>query len=77
MNGFKMLERLKNMEWVSLAKGAAIAGSGAALTYAGQWASGQDFGLLAPTVAAGLAIAVNFVRKLAAAHDPEINLFSK
>ena len=66
-----MFDRFKNLEWAKLAKGAAIAAAGAALTYAGQWASGQDFGLLAPTVAAALSIAVNFVRKLATAHEAD------
>ena len=60
-----MLERFKKMEWAKLLKGAGIAAAGAALTYATQWASGQDFGFLAPTVAAVLSVAVNFIRKLA------------
>lgn len=58
-----MLDKLKKLEWVSLAKGALIAATGAALTYASQWATSQDFGLLAPTVTALLSVAVNFIRK--------------
>lgn len=50
-------------DWAGLLKGAAIAAAGAALTYASQWASGQDFGVLGPTIAAVLAVAVNAVRK--------------
>lgn len=50
---------------ISVLKGAAIAGAGAALTYVTQWASGSDFGAAGPVVAAVLAVAVNFFRKLA------------
>jgi|GEM_PF-3616091 hypothetical protein len=47
---------------VSLAKGAGVAAIGAALTYVSQWASGQDFGSLAPLVTALLAVVTNAVR---------------
>jgi hypothetical protein len=69
-----MLNKLKNMEWASVAKGALIAGTGAALAYASQWASGQDFGLLAPAVTAGFSLAIQFVRKLTDA-PKDISIF--
>lgn len=49
----------------SVLKGAAVAAVGAVLTYASQWATGQDFGLYQPIVAAGLAVAANIFRKWA------------
>jgi len=49
----------------SVLKGAAIAAIGAVLTYASQWATGQDFGPYQPIVAAGLAVAANVFRKWA------------
>lgn len=49
----------------SVARGAAVAAAGAALTYLTQWVSGQDFGVYTPLVAAGLAVLTNVVRKLA------------
>lgn len=49
----------------SVLKGAAIAAIGAVLTYASQWATGQDFGVYGPMVAAVLAVATNAFRKWA------------
>lgn len=43
--------------------GAAIAGAGAALYYAIDWASGFDFGDWGPVVSGLLAVAVNALRK--------------
>lgn len=44
--------------------GAGLAAVGAALTYLGEYASGSDLGQLKPVVTAGLAVLVNYVRKL-------------
>ena len=66
------MDRLRNMDWSKVVKGALIASAGCALTYLSQWASGSDFGALAPIVTAVLAVVVNFVRKLeSAGHDAE------
>ena len=46
-----------------LGKGMLIALAGAALTYGSEWVSGTDFGVWTPIVAAGWAVAANFVRK--------------
>lgn len=46
-----------------LGKGLLIACAGAALTYGSEWVSGTDFGVWTPIVAAGWAVAANFVRK--------------
>lgn len=54
-----------NIDWQSVAKGAAVAAVGAVLTYASQWATGQDFGPYQPIIAAGLAVAANIFRKWA------------
>lgn len=63
------LNRLKNIPWVKIAKGAAIAGAGAVLTYLSQELSGHDFGDLQPVVAAVLAVLVNIVRKYLAGEE--------
>jgi len=63
---------LTNAKFISLAKGAGIAIVGALLTYATQVLSGQDLGLWGPIVAAGLAVAANFVRLLAQTPEPEL-----
>ena len=52
-----------NEEVKSVLKGAAVAAIGAILTYASQWATGQDFGPYQPIIAAGLAVAANIFRK--------------
>ncbi len=49
----------------SVLKGAAVAGVGAILTYASQWATGQDFGPYQPVVVAVLSVAANIFRKWA------------
>lgn len=49
----------------SVLKGAGIAAIGAVLTYASQWATGQDFGQFQPVIAALLAVAANIFRKWA------------
>lgn len=46
-------------------KGAMIAGAGAALAYLSEYASGTELGVWAPIVTAGLAVAVNILRKMA------------
>lgn len=50
----------------SVAVGAAVAMSGAGLTYASQWASSVDFGEWTPLVVAVLSVAANALRKWAA-----------
>lgn len=50
---------------ISVLKGAAIAGAGAALTYFTQWATNADFGQAGPILAAVLAVGVNLLRKWA------------
>ena len=50
-------------ETKSVLKGAAVAAVGAVLTYASQWATGQDIGPYQPIIAAGLAVAANIFRK--------------
>lgn len=59
------MDWLTNEKNASILKGALIAAAGAALTYAGQWASNTDLGVWGPLVAAGLAVAVNALRKYA------------
>lgn len=63
--------KLKNTEWISVAKGAGIAAAGAALAYLSQWTTGQDFGVLGPVIAAVLSVAVNAVRKYSEAPATE------
>jgi hypothetical protein len=63
MNLFSFLRSLYTDQVKSVLKGAAIALAGALLTYASQWASGQDFGQWAPIITAALGIAANIVRK--------------
>jgi len=46
-------------------KGAAIAATGAVLTYATQWLTGQDFGPYQPVAVAVLSVATNIFRKWA------------
>lgn len=46
-----------------LGTGMLIAIAGAVLTYGSEWISGTDFGIWAPTISAGWAVAANFVRK--------------
>ena len=50
---------------VSVLKGAAIAAIGAVLTYAGQWLTGQDFGIYQPVAVVVLSVATNVFRKWA------------
>lgn len=71
-----MLDRLKNMEWAKVLKGGLIAAAGALLAYVAQWATSQDFGVLAPIITAGLSFAIQFVRKLATA-DTDLSVFPK
>jgi len=49
---------------LSIAKGAAIAGVGAALTYAVSALGSVDFGIYSPVVSAALAVVVNAAHKL-------------
>ena len=53
-----------------LGKGLLIACAGAALTYGSAWVSDTDFGMWTPIVAAGWAVAVNFVRKFVVNNTP-------
>lgn len=50
---------------ISVGKGALIAAVGAALTYATQWVSGEDFGQMTPLIVAGLSVLTNAIRKAA------------
>jgi len=54
---------LNKSEWVSIGKGALVAGIGAALTYGYQAISSQNLGDLAPIFAAGFAVVANYLRK--------------
>lgn len=58
------MDRLLNMDWSKVIKGALIASAGCGLTYLSEWASGAEFGQMAPIVTAALSVAVNFLRKL-------------
>lgn len=49
---------------IKIAKGAAIAAGGAALTYLTQVATGADFGEWTPIVVAGISVLINVARKL-------------
>lgn len=55
---------LDKTDWGKVAKGALIAGGGAALTYLSSWVSGTDFGVWTPIVVAGLSVLVNYFRKV-------------
>jgi hypothetical protein len=50
-------------EWVSIVKGALVAGCGVALTYLVQHVSASDFGVYGPLVVGVLSIVVNVLRK--------------
>ncbi len=50
-------------ELLKVGKGLLIAASGAAITYIASWVSDTDFGVWTPTVTAGAAVVVNFLRK--------------
>lgn len=50
-------------KWKSVAKGAAIAAVGAALTYLTQWITNADLGAATPMVVALLSVLTNLVRK--------------
>jgi hypothetical protein len=55
---------LKLSDWVSILKGAAVAGAGVALTYVVQHVSAADFGVYGPVVVGVLSVVVNYVRKV-------------
>lgn len=48
---------------ISIAKGAAIAATGAVLAYLGQYLAATDFGILTPALTALLSVGVNAIRK--------------
>jgi hypothetical protein len=50
-------------EWVSIVKGALVAGAGVALTYLVQNVSAADFGVYGPVVVGVLSVLVNILRK--------------
>ena len=54
---------LNGVDLLKMGKGLLIAAGGAALTYVSEWASGADFGILAPLITAGLAVVINAFRK--------------
>lgn len=51
-------------EWVSVLKGALVAGAGVALTYVVQHVTAADFGVYGPVVVGVLSIVVNYLRKV-------------
>ena len=51
-------------QWVSIGKGALVAGAGAILTYLAQNVTAADFGTYGPLVVAGLSVLVNYIRKV-------------
>ena len=58
------MKTLSNWDtWVSIAKGAGLAATGAAGTYLLAYFGGLDWGPWAPTAAAVLAVAANVLRK--------------
>lgn len=54
---------LNKSAWLSIGKGAALAGIGAALTYLYQNATGTALGELGPVAAAAFAVIANYIRK--------------
>lgn len=54
---------LPTQEWVSVLKGALVAGAGVALTYLVQNISASDFGVYGPVVVGVLSVLVNILRK--------------
>lgn len=56
-------------EWVSLGKGALIAGAAAVLTYLVQNVTAADFGTYGPMVVAVLSVLVNYLRKVVVTPD--------
>jgi hypothetical protein len=61
---------ITNDSWLSVLKGAAIAGGAAILTYAAQNLGNFDFGKATPMIVAGLSVAINYLRKVLANVDP-------
>lgn len=53
-------------QWASVAKGAAVAGAGALLTYLLQNVGDLDTGAYTPLVVAVLSVLANYVRKVSA-----------
>lgn len=56
--------KLPTEELISIAKGAAVAATGAALTYLLEYVSNSDFGKSTPVVVAALSVLVNYLRKV-------------
>lgn len=54
---------LPTSEWVSVFKGALVAGAGVALTYLVQNVSASDFGQYGPVVVGILSVVANIIRK--------------
>ncbi len=69
-----MTLNLPKGEWVSVLKGALVAGGGVALTYVGQHLGGLDFGAYTPMVVGVLSVAINVLRKQLTALDPEASV---
>lgn len=55
--------KLNKDSWLSIAKGAAIAGSATALTYISQSLTGADFGSSTGVVVGILSVLINYLRK--------------
>lgn len=64
---------MNTTDYISIAKGAGIAATGAALTYLSQWATSSDFGSTTPVVVAVLSVLTNLVRKWATKAKAEGN----
>jgi len=55
---------LKMGDWISVLKGALVAGAGVALTYVVQHVSAADFGVYGPVVVGLLSVGINYLRKV-------------
>jgi hypothetical protein len=66
----KLKLNLTTDNWLSVLKGAAIAGGAAILTYAAQNMGNINFGQATPMIVAGLSIVINYLRKVLADIDP-------
>lgn len=60
---------LPTSEWVSVFKGALVAGAGVALTYLVQNIGSMDLGVYGPVVAGVLAVVSNIIRKSVSGSD--------
>lgn len=54
---------MEKIDWLSVFKGAGIAGAGAVLTYLTAWITKADFGDFTPVAVAAFSVFANVVRK--------------